>query len=139
MNYREVVENSSKLSNSCIDMCALCDSLGIYGVGMDRSAVEERFTMRWAYSWICTDTRVGLDVVYLDGRPIGIFSQTARKNDPEVEFFSRADADEARALVLSAIQYPNPLVSLDKEIDSSWRATRLTGENFGRFGQNSDV
>ena len=46
---------------------------------------KERITSCYYYSWICTDTKVGILVYYLDGTPVCISFKPYRK--ASVDFF----------------------------------------------------
>ena len=52
-------------------------------------------------NWICTDTRVGLAVYMVDGEPVAISAQSARKSSEDVEFVSVEAAKKVREFILS--------------------------------------
>lgn len=84
---------------------------------------DHRVQKFWITSWVCTDTRVGLALYKLDGIPVAVSHQSARKNDERIEFLSAADADRMRALIfdlLRAEQSEPKLCNLSQEIDADW-------------------
>ena len=55
----------------------------------------EKYTIR---EWICTDTNVGLYLYLIDGEPVCISYQPARKSDPAWEFFTKEALEKTRKL-----------------------------------------
>jgi hypothetical protein len=49
---------------------------------------QSRLLKHWYITWICTDTRVGLAVYTLDGVPVAVSTQQARKSEEEIEMIS---------------------------------------------------
>lgn len=58
--------------------CDLLEELGLRSVDID-SAESPRLVSREVLSWCCTDTGVGLDVLYLDDEAVALMFQQYRK------------------------------------------------------------
>lgn len=41
------------------------------------------------HTWVCTDTRVGIEVLYFDGKPVCITTQPYRKSDTTYHWLSK--------------------------------------------------
>lgn len=86
---REAIQNLSE--PSYVDWGTLADALGMhdwYG-SSNEDEFDRRFKRHWVVSWICTDTQVGISIITLDSEPVAVTSQTGRKNDEGVYFFSK--------------------------------------------------
>ena len=58
-------------------------------------------TMRSVQTWTCTDTQVGLDMIYLDNEPVALQFQRYRKSDPEFLWRDQAARDQMAEYILS--------------------------------------
>ena len=76
-------------------------ALGISGPYSYPDALDERFKQYPIFNWLCTDSHVGLDALYMDGEPVGCCYRSARKNYLEVEWLSKEIADQVRNIVSS--------------------------------------
>ena len=87
------------------DESELIEGLGIHNSGCYYSDPKGRLRHNHISRWMCTDTPVGLDAVFLDGELIAITHQPYRKSNKEWQF-----VDEKSALMLK-----NYLLSLTPE------------------------
>ena len=71
----------------------------------------------YVYSWICTDTRVGLSVITLHGSTIAIAKQTARKSDKQVEYLSEGSYNQLRNFMHSCVIEDTSYSVIDFEED----------------------
>ena len=56
--------------------------------------------------WYCTDTWVGIDVIYLNNRPVAITKQKSRKSSVNIYFLSEEDKNSVKDYLISI--YNNP-------------------------------
>ena len=56
--------------------------------------------------WYCTDTWVGIDVIYLNNRPVAITNQKSRKSSVNIYFLSEEDKYSVKDYLISI--YNNP-------------------------------
>lgn len=74
-------------------------------------------------TWMCTDTWVGLSIIYFKGDAVGIISQSARKNDQIIEWFDRQYYHDFIAFVQSVSKGNRNkcrTVSLSDEVPEDW-------------------
>lgn len=75
-------------------------------------------------TWVCTDTRVGLAVYFLDGEMVAVSFQNARQSDENIQFLTYADAAKVRRFLQELRAFDNcseiPVLEGDREIHSSW-------------------
>lgn len=90
-----------------VDLDTLCQDLDInyYDLDHDWSQIDKRFSHVIFDSWMCWDTPVGKSLVFFDGDPVAITSQTARKSDVEVFWLGRKNAIRIREFLLSLISF----------------------------------
>jgi len=87
------------------------------------------------YSWLCTDTVVGLFVYCLDKKPVAIASQSARKSPLEIKFIGQESYDFVKKVV-GEYQQPTELelVDLNKEISPEWSVRAQNAYSFNIEG-----
>lgn len=97
----------------------------------------ERVTQYPIQEWMCTDTLVGIHAYFMDGEPIAISVQTARKNCKDIAFLSKEAADKITAFILTLARSPDEpeLVSLDAELPDFTEDHGGQGCFFTQFGQ----
>ena len=119
--WREAIRLIDKTDSDYADLDALASALGM-SVYLNYSAdAEKRCRKCWIQSWICTDTRVGLAVYCLDGKPVAISAQRARKCTEEIEFVSKAAGKRVRDFILQFVpEEETPVADLNEPIDASW-------------------
>lgn len=63
------------------------------------NAVKEYYV----YSWICTDTRVGLSIITLHDIVVAVARQTARKSDKRVAYLTEVHYNQLRDFMRSCV------------------------------------
>jgi hypothetical protein len=79
----------------------ICEALGIQYDWNEPEELQSRLQSYPIFNWLCTDTHVGLNAIYLDGEPVGASMQTARKSSANVEWISAEDARRVRDAIMS--------------------------------------
>jgi hypothetical protein len=84
----EAIKNDPK--ESIGEWGDLLNHMGLFSVNSllsfeNEEEVEKNFTARWVERWVCTDTAVGLKVIYFQDEPFAVSFQAARKSE---EIFS---------------------------------------------------
>jgi len=83
-----------------IEQVGLSMTFGSYDLEeADRAEFEARLKGYYVIKWICTDSWVGAWAVYLDGQPLALGHQTARKNGVNYKFVSKEAVDRFRAFI----------------------------------------
>jgi hypothetical protein len=79
---------------------------------------SQRVKKHWLSKWMCTDTWVGMAAFYMDGEPVAVSRQTARKSDEEIEFISKEAAEKIRKYIVELTADPDDtkLADLDAEV-----------------------
>lgn len=72
---------------------------GVDGTDIDYEKFDARFKKYPVYTWVCTDTSVGIYAITLDGVLVAYTTQNARKNPVNVYYFSKLIQD----LVVKAV------------------------------------
>jgi hypothetical protein len=89
---------------------AIYGSNGAYNLDYD---VVERFVKAFNLevisinTWTCTDTPVGLEILRMQGVPIGIIWQSARKSDQTISFFDKSGLRSFKAAWESVKENPD--------------------------------
>lgn len=96
-------------------------ALGLEQTYTDSDKIASRLKSGYLRKWICTDTWVGLAVFFLDGRPVAITQQSARKSDIHVTFIDAAGVDAMRDFCISLLteseHHDVPILADDIMID----------------------
>lgn len=79
----------------------------------------------WAVKWYCTDTWVGMVLYFLDGEPLAMAIQTARKNSVDVSFVSKEMAFKLRDLLYELCRESTPddsldIIDMDEEVGETY-------------------
>lgn len=91
-----------------------------FGSDIDEQ-LSERFKGYWLTRWLCTDARVGCALWFLDGNPIGLTHQSARKNSIDVSFVSNEAAETLRTTLIEMIKPSYDLINMDEEVGETYR------------------
>ena len=86
------------------------------------------------YSWVCTDTVVGVHVYCLDKKPVAISFQRARKSGKEILFINEEAYLYTKQVVETfMIDVPEEIeyADLEEEVDPSWAESA-----FGKWSVN---
>jgi hypothetical protein len=124
--WREAIQTLNKLKLGAVDFqaLALCAPTVSASWLRDYREFDRRFNKRWIHSWICTDTEVGIAVIVLDGEPVAISEQSARKEDETIRFLSLDARTKTIAALEELTDQPESdkpiLVDLDEKIDEQW-------------------
>jgi hypothetical protein len=103
--------------------------MGEFNLSGDAYAMGEDhpFRLRWLEVWNCTDTWVGLSVLFLDNDPVAVRHQACRKCETIYHWLSEGAAAEAYEALLNLIKMKDPpgLTILDpaEEISDPFRLT----------------
>lgn len=123
MKLKDIIQNldmSEQNQAPDVDIQRVALALGL-GYADGWHDFQERVKKYWVSSWMCTDTRVGLAVYVMDGEPVAISGQVARKSDEHFEFFSVEAGIKMRNFILSLQEYwPFEVSDMDTEIDGEW-------------------
>jgi len=109
MKLSEIIATTNPKLDTWVDINDLAVEFGIndtfYGS-------QDRLTCRFFQVWQCTDTWVGGRVYFLDGEPVCISFQSARKSDENFQWISRELADKVRNYILGLV-FSEPLDTLE--------------------------
>lgn len=116
----KLVDKSDKNSNDG-DIGDFCQALNM----QDSLGWSQRFSDEvqgyWLIKWLCTDTWVGCRVYFLDGEPVAISNQSARKNSERIEFISQEAVDKMRKLITDIMgeedQFTPIMANMDEVIE----------------------
>lgn len=84
---------------------------------------NERVKGYWFVRWLCTDTWVGRRVYFLDGEPLAVSYQSARKSDEYIQFVSEEMADKCRKFLYELHGEGEPsydLCDMDEEFEDHY-------------------
>ena len=96
----------TKENEQWIDLEEFADECGVSSSASYRineefgDEIETRLKSYWITTWCCTDTWVGIRSVWLDDQPVGIISQSARKNGIEVEMISEQARTQVQTMLI---------------------------------------
>lgn len=116
------VDRSAK-NHTDPDVDGFCEELGVPGYFGWSEEFNEKVKGYWLTKWYCTDTWVGTVVYYMDGEPVAVSHQEARKSSPEYQFVSEEAASKIRELLFSLLTEEAPtyeIVDLDLEIPETY-------------------
>lgn len=71
-----------------------------WSLDIDLEAWSKRVTAYFIEKWLCTDTMVGMSIVFIDDEPIAMSWKPARKSRRETHFFGLASVERLRQLAL---------------------------------------
>lgn len=80
---------------------------------------ERRTREHYIETWLCTDTWVGVSIIFLDAIPIAVTQQPARKSDTIYKWISKEAHDKMREFVLSLVKTEVPKIDL-MNLDEEW-------------------
>lgn len=86
------------------DWDALCaDELSHFSWNYDYKKFSDAVKEYYVYSWICTDTRVGLSIITLHDIVVAVARQTARKSDKRVAYLTEVHYNQLRDFMRSCV------------------------------------
>lgn len=106
ITLRELIARVDK-SREAMGACSVLEELGIdqYG-GFDHNGFDARLKEYWLAPWLCTDSWVGLSVLFLDDVPVATAMQTGRKMNKEYAWISPELREQTKAMCLSFATRP---------------------------------
>ena len=105
MKIKEIIErvDRSLENTSTVSVSFLARKLGLGVPEDDKEEFGKRVKSHTVTRWYCTDTWVGMSVVYIDDEPLCVTNQTARKNPVEVYFVSKEAIGKLRLFILELL------------------------------------
>ena len=84
---------------------------------------QTRLISYYVGNWHCTDSTVGYKVYFFDGVPVAISSQLGRKQDENIEWFSKEAYNTVKDYVVSFVVYHDSIAicDMDEELRDSYR------------------
>ena len=113
------VERNDKNSTSA-DIDEFCRELDLNEYPGWNKEFDDAVKGYWLTKWLCSDTWVGCAVYYMNGEPVAISTQTARKSSTEYEFVSLEAATKLRKFILECLgesEFTPTIANLDEETD----------------------
>ena len=99
---KQLIEKASQLPKQ---EYSLRDDCLLYAVGLETYYHNYddpvNLTTNHLKQWCCTDTWVGIDVIYLNNNPVAITNQTARKSGVDIYFLSEEATNSVKDYLLS--------------------------------------
>jgi hypothetical protein len=122
MKVKDIIETVDKSKeNYCWpDIEDFMSELDVSSYGSaDYNKFQSRVSGYWFVSWVCTDTRVGGRVYFMDDQPVAISYQEGRKCDEVFEFISVESAQKVRDFVLHCCDdgYSPNIADLNRDIN----------------------
>lgn len=84
---------------------------------------QDRVQGYWFVRWLCTDTWVGRRVYFLDGEPLAVSYQSARKSGEYIEFVSEEMAEKCRKFIFELAGEGEPqfaIADLDRDFEETY-------------------
>lgn len=98
-----------------------CELAGVNSYDVTYDTFVERLKAYWLKCWLCTDTWVGMQAIYLDDVLVAYTEQTARKNCYHISFIDKDSADKVidfiRSLADASYNYNIATDELNSDID----------------------
>lgn len=145
MKLREMIRKIDKSSDNEDDQSYIDEEI-LRAVGAGTTWIKQdpenmRLRSYWLCQWLCTDTLVGIRVLFLDGVSVGIIQQFARKDDAVVYFIDKEARDRVRSYVQSlidAIDDEPAFVDLDVDFGTHYNLNyreQLTSDRIYSLGK----
>jgi hypothetical protein len=114
MRLKEVLEKVDRSQANTYSACIseFCDALGITDILGWSEEFSKRVKKHYLIKWYCTGTWVGVCVYYMDGIPVAISTQTARKSDVDYKFTCNAAVRDVRNFIRELEDHENPTIDL---------------------------
>lgn len=104
MKLKELIQRVDR-SERNTDDAEVEDFASMFNIQMSwEHKFGERVKKHWIYNWMCTDTWVGLAAYYMDGEPVAVSFQSARKSDENIEFVSKEAGYKVRDFIVSLME-----------------------------------
>jgi len=95
---------------------------GVFTYCKDYAKWESRMSETYIIKWMCTDTLVGTSVIFMDGKPVAVAKQMARKSDKEFYWISAKTRNKVHMFMLTLVDTPVrefELVDMEEDITIS--------------------
>lgn len=119
--FTRVIKDGHNCTHADIDDFAKAAMADVW-IGWNKQW-NERVKGYWFVRWLCTDTWVGRRVYFLDGEPLAVSHQSARKSDEYIEFVSEEMAQKCRAFIFELYGEGEPefsIADLDREFEDTY-------------------
>lgn len=122
MKLREIVARVDKTKTSgCMDFADLAHAFDVYQWVAEgkRDEFDARFKEFYIAPHYCTDTWVGLSVIFLDDEAVAVCHQSGRKSDKNIQWVSKESWTKTRAVIITMIEEDEPefeIVDMDEEM-----------------------
>jgi hypothetical protein len=123
MKLIDAIKNVDKSDVWSIGFDDLCEAVDASCNGWsDWAEHDKRIKGYPLVKWLCTDTHVGVTIVYFDDEPVAIIQQTARKSGKDWSFLSEEAAEKLRQYALSHVRQDKKweLIDPNEEIGDTY-------------------
>lgn len=139
---RKVVKTKENTDDPDIDK--FCSVAGISSYDVSYTEFTKHLKAYWLRCWLCTDTYVGIQAIYLDDELVAYTEQTARKNPYDVFFIGKAEADKTINFIRSIMESDDNNIASPEDLDGELQTTfndfyDLRREDYNGFYQNRPV
>ena len=122
MKIKEIINtiDKSEPNSDWVDIEKIGYELGIQNTyNADYQKFESRVKAYWFVSWVCTDTRVGGRVYFLDDIPVAVSFQNARKNDEHFEWICKDYAVDVKNFLIECCDddFNLTIADMNEDID----------------------
>lgn len=122
MKIKDIINtvDKSESNSDWVDLESIAYEFDIHDAyNGDYEKFQTRMKSYWFVSWICTDTRVGGRVYFLDDIPVAVSFQPARKSDENIEWICKDYALKVKNFVIECCEDEfNPhIADLNEDID----------------------
>ena len=109
----------------------LFDDIRLSGaVDNDKLENDGRLVYYWLYHWTCTDTKVGYQAYFFDGKIVAIAQQIGRKMDKNIFWVGSDEYQTVLSYILSILKLPSDDVSYMR--DEDWNFD-ITNDGFSKI------
>lgn len=100
--------DKSETNTDEVNLSALCGIVDVYEYDVNRDKLNYSLKAYWVKRWICTDTPVGIQAIYLYGTLVAYSTRTGRKNKHNIYFLNKQYAENVASLVRYCIDPSSP-------------------------------
>lgn len=109
MNIIDIIKNIDKSDSNknYPDFDSICDEIENYNYPYS-DEFEKRVSEYFIAKWYCTDTYVGISILFLDDEPVCVLSQSARKSDIRYKWISSESFNSVKSFIDSLCEEDEP-------------------------------
>lgn len=96
-----LVDTSDENKIEWFDLDPFCYELDIHEVNLTKAYAG--LTAYWIQHWMCTDTMVGMQAIFLNNEPVALTTQVARKSDCNIHWLNKDSLERTRDFLYSCI------------------------------------